>query len=106
MELHKFNSNSEEVRGSLGTECPEVDSVLGIKWDTMKDEVFINIERAVKKMTKESTKCELYSAPPRLFDPLGFLQPFMFQAKLLFQEVCKTKIKWKDQLPLEIKKKI
>ena len=105
MKLHKFNSNSEAVRQSLSVDCPEHDSILGINWDASGDEVSLKIERALGKMSKESTKCELYSAPPRIFDPLGFLQPFIFNAKLLFQEVCKAKIKWKAKLPPEIAEK-
>ena len=99
MKLHKFNSSSAAVRQVLEADCPERDSVLGLQWDVLSDEVSINIDRALRKMRKEVTKCELYSAPPRIFDPLGFFQPFMFTAKLMFQEVCKAKIKWKAKLP-------
>ena len=105
MELHKFNSNSITIRDSLESEYPELDSVLGLKWNVETDEVSINIDRALRKMRDEVTKCELYSAPPRVFDPLGYLQPFMFHAKLLFQEVCKANIKWKAKLPPDIKQK-
>ena len=102
MKLHKLNSNSEIVRKGIESDCPEMDSVLGLKWNVSKDEVSINIERALRKMKNNLTKCELYSAPPRIYDPLGLLAPFIFLAKLLFQEVCKAKIKWKDKLPEDI----
>ena len=102
MKLHKLNSNSEAVRKGLNSDCPEMDSVLGLKWDVSKDQVYINIERALRKMKGNLTKCELYSAPPRIYDPLGLLAPFIFLSKLLFQEVCKAKIKWKDKLPEDI----
>ena len=105
MKLHKLNSNSESVRQSLDTECPDRDSVLGLQRNVRKDEISINIERALRKMKAELTKCELYSAPPRIYDPLGLLAPFIFLAKLLFQEVCKAKIKWKDKLPQDIAEK-
>ena len=105
MKLHKFNSNSDTIRESFEAECPEWDSVLGLRWNVKTDEVSINIDRALRKMRDEVTKCELYSAPPRVFDPLGYLQPFMFPVKLLFQEVCKANIKWKAKLPPDIKQK-
>ena len=105
MKLHKFNCNSEVVRQNLAVDCPDIGSILGLSWDVTSDEVSIKVEKALKKMRDESTKCELYSAPPRIFDPLGFCQPFIFNAKLLFQEVCKAKIKWKGKLPPEIGEK-
>ena len=105
MTLHKFNSNSEVVRESIGADCPEMDSVLGLLWNNTSDLVTVNVERAVKGRSEVATKKELYSAPPRVFDPLGFLQPFMFQAKLLFQEASKLKLKWKDKLPTNIREK-
>lgn len=105
MRLHKFNSNSAEVRQSINSECSEVESVLGMPWNVKTDMVSINIERALKGNSKVITKKELYSAPPRIFDPLGLLSPFMFKAKLLFQETCKLKLKWKEELPPDIQAK-
>ena len=105
MKLHKFNSNSEVVRQSISAECPEMESVLGLPWNTVTDQITVNVERAISGVSEVLTKQQLYSAPPRIFDPLGFLQPFMFKAKLLFQETCKLKLKWKGQLPPDIREK-
>ena len=105
MKLHKFNSNSPMVRQSIDKDCPELDSILGLPWNSSKDEIAVNIERALQGISEVATKKELYSAPPRVFDPLGFLQPFMFYAKLLFQETCKLNLKWKDPLPTDIRVK-
>ena len=105
MKLHKFNSNSETVRQNVEADCPERDSVLGVPWDTRADEISFNIQKVLDNLAGEDTKRELYSLPAQIFDPLGFLQPFMFQAKLMFQEVCKAKIKWKGKLPSDIKDK-
>ena len=103
MKLHKFNSNSETVRQHIEADCPERDSVLGVPWNTRADEISLNIQKVLDGLSCENTKRELYSLPAQVFDLLGFLQPFMFQAKLMFQEVCKAKIKWKGKLPTNIK---
>ena len=103
MKLHKFNSNSKEVRQEIASECPEVESILGIPWNVSTDTISVNIEKALQGISKVATKKELYSAPPRVYDPLGFLAPFMFQAKLLFQKTCKLKLKWRDELPTNIR---
>ncbi len=34
-----------------------------------------------------------------LYDPLGLVIPVMAEAKLLFQEICKEKIEWDEELP-------
>ena len=105
MQLHKFNSNSEIVRKKLEINSPEIDTVLGLPWNVETDLISFNIERAVNKFGDKNTKCELYSTPPRIFDPLGLLQPFMFNAKLLFVDVCKMKLKWKSILPPDIEER-
>jgi hypothetical protein len=105
MKLHKFNSNAEVVKQSIDSECSRIDKVLGVPWDTTSDQIFVNIEKALNGRSEVVTKKELYSAPPSVFDPLGLLQPFMFTAKLLYQETCKLKLKWKDKLPTNIREK-
>lgn len=34
-----------------------------------------------------------------LYDPPGFLSPFVVRAKILFQDIWKLKLNWKDKLP-------
>jgi hypothetical protein len=40
-----------------------------------------------------------------VFDPIGFLGPFLLETKLLFQTLCISKINWDDKLPPEIQEK-
>ena len=105
MKLHKLNSNSEVVRDNIQDKCPDLESVLGLVWHTSSDEILINIERTIAGISEVITKKDLYSTPPKVFDPLGICQPFIFQAKLLFKETCKLKLKWKEKLPTNIRDK-
>ena len=34
-----------------------------------------------------------------LFDPLGFLSPFVFSAKILLQELWRDKLPWDQEIP-------
>ena len=36
------------------------------------------------------------------FDPLGFVCPLVFNAKVLFQETCKQKLSWNAVIPVDI----
>lgn len=43
---------------------------------------------------KPMTRCGVLSAVSSLFDPLGFISPFIMKAKLLLQELCRKKVGW------------
>ena len=40
-----------------------------------------------------------------MFDPLGFVSPFIVKVKILFQELCADKSSWDDELPSEMKQR-
>ena len=48
------------------------------------------------------TKRKFLSKISTLFDPLGFITPFVVRAKILMQEVWISGIDWYDQLPENI----
>ena len=106
--LCKWNSNDEDLKEifskTAGELPPEVDSVLGLPWDTRADTLGIGSERILEKLNQENidTKKELFSLMQTVFDPLGMLCPFVLQAKKLMQKTHKTKLDWKERLPDDI----
>ena len=44
------------------------------------------------------TKRSLLKVSAKVFDPLGFLSPFVIQLKCLFQDLCAEKIDWDQEL--------
>ena len=44
------------------------------------------------------------SAVASIFDPIGFLTPFILKAKLLLQSMWRLKIGWDDKLPVQAQK--
>ena len=113
MPLRQFNSNHKELRDLLSASeesVPDVESVLGIKWNVNDDTLSINCNHIVeplgpKKGRKRSplpnTKRGVYSKIARTFDVLGLVSPFMFQGKLILRDVCEnTDVKsWDAKLP-------
>ena len=120
--FQKWLSNSPEVMGSI----PEVDraaasmlvlaeknidvsptaiaSALGLVWNPVKD-VF-EFQGALElslPSNKVETMRSLCSRAAKVFDPLGFLSPFLIIAKMLMQQCWKAKLKWDDPLPQDIK---
>ena len=90
--LTKFASNSREVLQSISPE-------LGANWvctgmrspDTFKFKAL--------QAQKPPTKRGVLSTVSSLFDPLGFLSPFVFSAKILLQELWREKLPWDQQIP-------
>ena len=105
MELRKWNSNDVVLKGLFSGEdgvCPDVESVLGMPWDTIKDELHINTDRILKCLGNRNTKEEMYRVIAQVFDPMGLVSPYVLVAKSLFQKACLAKIDWKDKLPQDL----
>ena len=48
------------------------------------------------------TKRSLLRITAKIFDPLGFLSPFVIQLKVLFQWLCSDRCGWDDPLPNKV----
>ena len=77
--------------------------VLGSPWNLKSDMFELSLQKVVER--KVTTKLELLSVSNSIFDVLGLLAPVVFFIKCLFQEVCKEKGTWNDELSEEVKKK-
>lgn len=107
--LTKFVSNSEKLmkiynsldsnNSTKNLSSPEISHALGLKWETKFDTLMFNINNDKRNVTRRG----LLSVIHGVYDPLGLAGPAMIPAKRLFQESCKLKISWDDELPDSIK---
>ena len=67
---------------------------LGVQWLTETDTFGIK----VKQKEKPPTRRGLLSTMSSVYDPFGFVAPHVMQAKMLFQDECKMKKGWDDEL--------
>ncbi|XP_038131095.1 uncharacterized protein LOC119776626 [Cyprinodon tularosa] len=109
--LTKWTSNSAKVLESIPAEeradqapsldmdgDPSLERALGLLWDTKNDIItFI-----VKVKEKPSTKRGLLSTISSIYDPLGFVGPFILRGKALFQTLCRLKLGWDEIIPSDI----
>lgn len=108
LRLHKFNSNEREVLNCVdpseratGVECLDlnqdsasVERALGLQWSVKSDHFSFNVN--VKD--KPDTCRGILSVVASLYDPLGFVAPFVLSGKCILQELCRRHVQWDDPL--------
>ncbi|XP_064486068.1 uncharacterized protein LOC135398613 [Ornithodoros turicata] len=109
MKLRKWATNDHQLREALrqqGDDClsQQLESkVLGVIWDTRTDHLRVALRSVMDFLiTADDTKRSLLQATARVFDPLGFLAPFVIRAKIMFQRVWQRELNWDDDLPTDV----
>ena len=111
--LHKFLSSSVDVMKSIpASECAAsvqcldlndaslpVERTLGIAWSVENDEFQFSVNVRHGKHTRRT----LLSTVASVYDPLGWLAPFVLKGKQILQRLCQAKLSWDDELPPEFK---
>ena len=72
-----------------------LERALGVYWDVQSDTFKFKALQAYKPSTKRG----VLSVVSSLFDPLAFLSPFVFTAKILLQELWRQKLSWDQEIP-------
>ncbi|XP_062581170.1 uncharacterized protein LOC134242973 [Saccostrea cucullata] len=109
--LHRFASNSREVlngldQGDLAKDLKDLDlgtatlptqRCLGLLWNTDTDTFTFKVSSVERSYIRRG----LLSVINSVFDPIGFLQPFIIEGKLLLREMMSvtSKTDWDDALP-------
>ena len=102
--LCKWTSNDPSVGKMLAREFTDKSAVestkaLGIRW--LPSEDCFAFDGLVVPNGLVITKRIVLSFIARLFDPLGFANPFVVSIKILFQELWKLGIDWDKEIPAE-----
>ena len=113
--LTKWISNSREVIDSvpvkdrakevksldLDSATLPVERALGVHWDTQEDTFGLKIKQKEVSYTRRG----LLRIVSSIYDPLGFVCPYVLEAKKIFQDECKREKGWDDDLePSNIQK--
>lgn len=108
LHLHKFISNSRKVTESIQPSeraagikdvdlCHDtlpIEGVLGIQWCVETDMFSFMVQPKEQAPTRRG----ILSAVASIYDPLGFISPFVLPGKLVLQEMCRTGINWDQPL--------
>ncbi|KAM9709232.1 uncharacterized protein ACNS7B_023621 [Menidia menidia] len=115
LRLHKFVCNNRAVLESIpeSERAPEVKDVdlnytelpaqrvLGVKWNIDMDVFSFNVVRQEKTATRRG----ILSTVASIYDPLGFLAPYILTGKRILQEMCKRGVGWDEPVPPELRPK-
>ena len=105
--LTKFISNSnivlDEIPSELCARQPselrldqsDVERTLGVMWNISEDAFTFTVSKRAAPLTKRGILQILSS----VFDPLGFLTPFILIAKVIIQSLWSQERGWDDPLP-------
>ena len=115
MRARKWLSNSPEVLSAIPVEdrASEIDldsgelptvKTLGILWRA-KEDIF-SFHSSPPEENQIITKRSFLSTIATLFDPLGFLAPFIITAKVVMQEIWRKGFDWDEELVGEVKSKV
>ena len=81
---------------NLDLENLPIACALGLKWNVEADKFVWEVSAKVQQLLEEKpmTRRGILSIVSSLFDPLGFIAPFIMKAKLLLQELCRKRLGW------------
>ncbi|KAJ8375829.1 hypothetical protein SKAU_G00064090 [Synaphobranchus kaupii] len=113
LRLHKFISNSNEVLATIPKEeCAEaakdldmalgelhMERALGVQWCIASDEFQFRVVVKENPLTRRG----VLSTVASVYDPLGFVAPFILLGKKILQQMCRDKLSWDDDLPDDLR---
>ncbi|KAK5859400.1 hypothetical protein PBY51_020957 [Eleginops maclovinus] len=112
LRLHKFVSNNDNVMASIPEEeratikeqdmalsLPHMERVLGVEWCITSDSFRFRVQVKSNPLTRRG----VLSTVASVYDPLGFMAPFVLLGKQILQQMCREKIGWDDEIPETLK---
>ena len=83
--------NNEVVDSKINNQ----QKILGILWEEIEDNLVFRLDDIFKDATNVvPTKRNILSVISTVYDPVGYLQPFTIQLKILFLKICNLNINW------------
>ena len=107
LRLHKFASNSKQVLADLPQTETKVNNLdlfgdqrtLGLIWSLDKDVIRFSDKMELQPCTRRG----VLSTVAQLYDPIGFLAPFVLTGKNILQRANQLGLDWDKELDMELR---
>ncbi|GFR19969.1 integrase catalytic domain-containing protein [Trichonephila clavata] len=113
MNMRKFDTNSEELKNLWRNSNPLIEinensdsylKVLGLVWNNSDDTLGLDLRSLLSNLNdKECTKRNVLHTAAKLFDPSGFVSPFLIRIKCLMQELWQLGVGWDEVVSGQIR---
>ncbi|GBN71528.1 hypothetical protein AVEN_112953-1 [Araneus ventricosus] len=113
MNMRKFDTNSKELKNVWLNSNSDIETnehsdnhlkVLGLVWNNSDDTLGIELHSLLSNLNEnECTKRNVLHTAAKLFDPSGFISPFLIRIKCLLQELWQLGIGWDEVFTGQIK---
>ncbi|GBO18374.1 hypothetical protein AVEN_130645-1 [Araneus ventricosus] len=113
MNMRKFDTNSKELKDVWLNSNSDIETnehsdnhlkVLGFVWNNLDDTLDIDLHSLLSNLNEnECTKRNVLHTAAKLFDPSGFISPFLIRIKFLLQELWQLGIGWDEVFTGQIK---
>ncbi|XP_054717305.1 uncharacterized protein LOC129226700 [Uloborus diversus] len=110
MNLRKFETNSEELRAKWNEQdC--IDNfnsdntslkVLGLIWNSDNDTFSVDFRNLLSKINDNCTKRNVLRIVAMIFDPVGFIAPFVIRMKYFLQQLWIAGLDWDENFSGEL----
>ena len=98
--LNEDNMEIDPAKTNPASESDSTNKVLGLVWDKSADSLLFTFKKVLEHCHNTvPTKRVILSTLATLFDPLGLISPLAVPAKILFQDLCLTKLEWDETIP-------
>ena len=99
METIPYSERAKDIKDlDLSFDDLPIERALGIQWCVESDSFQFRLQLKEQTMTRRG----ILSTVASVYDPLGFLAPFVLTGKQILQEMCKQGAGWDDPLTGEL----
>ncbi|KAL9955947.1 hypothetical protein ACROYT_G037353 [Oculina patagonica] len=100
------SADESYAKATLGAKVgTKNEKVLGQSWNCASDTFVFELSEMVEKADGlPATKRNILKVIAGMYDPLGLLSPVLVSMKVLFQELCVSKVDWDERITSESEK--